>query len=187
MNAITPHSLHDDLAFTYTHHRHELVRALARRHPHLCRGRLEDAVGAAFLQAFERPRAFEQAASRGPEALRRFFHLVARRQLRTETKRKCEQAEQAMSDQPVLGGHETTPEAEAIAQELAARLDTLLDEASHRYGRGQKPELRRALEARLTEGGTDTAHARAHGVRREYLLRARHWLTAQMVPSADHG
>lgn len=71
--------------------------------------------------------------------------------------------------------HAITPCVIACAHQDMQRAMCLVDEAAVRFG-GRRPHaLRAALHERL-HGGTDSEAARAHGVPREYVNRAKKWI-----------
>lgn len=166
------------------HARGRLVAYLMRCYPGECRGRVEDAVGAAFLQALERPAAFEQAVSRGGTSeLVSFMHLVARRQLRQDCRRKAYRTETPVLVLPDSAGADN-PESMASARQLQQAVQRKLDEATQLYGGTKKERFRIALGDRLASGAPDTRVARSHGVPRESLCRARRWLMQEVQHAA---
>jgi DNA-directed RNA polymerase specialized sigma24 family protein len=141
---------------------------------------VEDAVATAFLQALERPAAFDRAAERGgTDELVSFMHLVARRQLRQDCRKKSFRSELHLDELPERLTADD-PESRLRANELGARVSAKLDEATLLYGGRSKDKFRVALGERLASGAPDTRVARAHGVPRENLCRARHWLMREM-------
>lgn len=163
----------------YRQHAAQLRVWLGQRYPRADHGLVEDAVSESFAQALEHPAAFLRARDSGGDAgLRRLLRVVAWRNLRAHFRKKARRWERtgvalaepqdALTPQHIVSGRQT-----------ATRVLDLVDVAASRFGGGQPEALRTALHERLT-GGTDTEAARAHGVPREYVNRAKRWIGTQL-------
>ncbi len=75
--------------------------------------------------------------------------------------------------------HAATPNTDALI--LRLQLAPLIAEAAERFCPADPEALQGALETRLQTGCSDTAVAREHGVRREYLNRARNWVRRELA------
>jgi hypothetical protein len=152
------------VAEAYTRSRERLVAYLMRCYPGCCRGRVEDAVATAFLQALERPAAFDRAAERGgTDELVSFMHLVARRQLRQDCRKKSFRSELHLDELPERLTADD-PESRLRANELGARVSAKLDEATLLYGGRSKDKFRG--RARRASRQRCPGHPRRAGPRR---------------------
>lgn len=163
----------------YRQHAATLRAWLTQRYPRADHGLVEDAVAESFVQALERPAAFLRAAqSSGETGLRRLLRVVAWRNLRAHFRKKARRQERTgmelVEPQDAL-----TPQHFVSGRQTASRVLALVDVAAARFGGTHAEALRTALHDRLG-GGTDTEAARAHGVPREYVNRAKRWIGTQL-------
>lgn len=152
---------------------------LRQCYPRADHGLVEDAVAESFVHALERPEAFTRAVQRGGRtALRRLLHRIAWRNLRGHFRKKATRLEQTGidADDPLDG---LTPQQLVSGQQTATRVLELVEVAAARFGGSRSNALRTALCERLA-GGTDTEVARAHGLPREYVNRAKLWIGSQL-------
>lgn len=161
------------LALIHQQHRARLQRALARSFPRAGQALLEDAVSDAFTDAVAKPGAFVLAwEHRGEHALLGLLRHAAWCHLRGHYRRKSSRCE-VMMELDIRDPQ--TPESVARSHEAVACVLGLVDQAAERFGGGHAHALREALYMRL-DGATDIEAARAHGVRREYVNRAKRWI-----------
>lgn len=166
-----------DLQRLHQRHATALVRALARRFPAVCEGRVEDAVATAFLQLCARPELWATFSSGDDHGAWRVLFLLAWRDLRGQCRRRSYQAEGGTLDLPAANragaGAGASPEEELRASELDARVRALVVEAARRCGGRRSGPLERALLERIYEERSDGEAASRHGLPREYVCRGR--------------
>ena len=170
----------------YRQHHAPVTRWLQRKFPGVTFAEVQDAVADTFTEALERPQAFVQADSRGgrPELVR-LLRQVAWRRLRGLRRRKAARYERlGLDDNHLERRHEITPMVEVSGRETLRRALVLVDEAAQRFGGTHAQALRQALRLRFT-GGTDTEAARACGVPREYVNRAKRWIGTRLAMSEN--
>lgn len=164
---------------TYRQYGAPLRLWLHKCYPRTDHALVEDAVSESFVHALERPELFTRAMQRGGEtALRQLFRLIAWRNLRGHLRRKAWRLERTGVDsaEPLDA---ITPQQLVSGRETATRVFELVEVAATRFGGSRSAALRTALHERLA-GGTDTEVARAHGVPREYVNRAKLWIGSQL-------
>jgi DNA-directed RNA polymerase specialized sigma24 family protein len=173
---------HRSLETLYQQQSTSLQHWLARRFPRAGSALVEDAVSDAFHDAVARPRPFENALAQGGEAaVMPLLKQVAWRHLRGHLRKKSSQRE-VMIGATVEPAHLHTPQALALGRELTAHVLALVDQAAALFGGRRRRALRAALHARLA-GSTDAEAARAHGVPREYVNRAKSWIRMRLTVS----
>jgi hypothetical protein len=164
----------------YRDHRAGLRRWLRRCFPHVCAGLIHDAVGDAFTDALdtERTQLFMTVwQTRPAAALLALIKQVAWRHLRGYLRKKNARPTARADDSIDLRG--ASPESLCMHRETLQRVSALIDEAATRLG-GRRPQaLHAALHTRLG-GDSDAAAARAHGVPREYVNRAKRWIATRL-------
>lgn len=140
--------------------------------PRLCSGRVEDAVGNAYLAAYENPLGLDRAYRRDPGIGLAWMKVVAWRAARNSCARHGFRKEFGTEH---LESISAAPPSEVPLGRLKNHLDRLLDEAVATSGGADREAIRDALVDRLGTGDADTAVAERHPatVRREYLNRAR--------------
>lgn len=144
--------------------------------PRADHGLVEDAVADSFVHVLERPDVFVHTLEDGGESA--LLRLIAWRNLRGHFRRKARQCEH--TDVDALEPEDAlTPQQIASGRQTATRVCELIDAAAVRFGGNRSDALRTALHDRLG-GGTDTEAARAHGLPREYVNRAKRWLGTQL-------
>jgi DNA-directed RNA polymerase specialized sigma24 family protein len=155
---------------------------LARRFPGAGSALVEDAVSDAFHDAVARPLPFANALAQGGQAaVMPLLKQVAWRHLRGHLRKKSSRCE-LMIDATREPIHPCTPQELVLGRELTAHVLALVDQAAALHGGRRKRALRAALLDRLA-GSTDTEAARVHGVRREYVNRAMHWIRRHLAVS----
>jgi hypothetical protein len=162
----------------YRGHEPMLRRWLQRCFPRTPPALVRDAVADAFLDALQEPRSLVTALEQsGEPALYRCLKQAAWRRLRGHLRKSSTRCEvNGCAAEP---RDASTPESIYRSREILVRVFGLIDEAAARHGGRRCDALRSALHARLG-GGTDAEVARAHGVPREYLNRARRWIASQL-------
>lgn len=169
---------HSTLALLYRQHWQPLQQWLARHFPRTSAALVEDAVSDAFHDALACPASFAPAWKRDDHsALVRLLRQVAWRRLRGRLRKKSSQCE--VSSEAIEALDVDTPDVLASSRELTLRVHQLVDQAALRFGGNRSQALRAALHDRL-EGGTDTEAARAHGIPREYVNRAKRWIAMEL-------
>lgn len=163
-----------------------LERTLSRRYSGVCRGRIEDAVAAAFAELCANHTLWAGFAPGDDHGAWRLLYLLAWRQLRGQCRLRSFRAEVGMLE--LLAANTATvasgpsPEQSASASELDAWVRRLIVEAARCCG-GRRPEpLEQALLERIFEERTDVEVAARHGVPREYVGRGRGWLARAIEP-----
>lgn len=161
------------LALISQQHRAQLQRSLARSFPRAGEALLEDAVSDAITDAVAKPDAFLHAwEHRGEGALLGLLRHAAWCHLRGHYRRKASRCEVRLE---IDLRDPQTPESVVRGRESMAKVLALVDQAAERFGGSRPQDLREALYTRL-DGATDIEAARAHGVRREYVNRAKRWI-----------
>lgn len=172
---------HSTVAILYQQQWMPLQQWLARHFPRTSAALVEDAVSDAFHDALAYPASFTPAWKRDDHpALVRLLRQVAWRRLRGRLRKKSSQCE--VSSDVIEPLDVATPDVLASSRELTLRVHRLVDQAARRFGGTRSQALRAALYERL-EGGTDTEAARAHGVPREYVNRAKRWIATHLFLS----
>lgn len=172
-----PHIILDDLARSTP----ELQSRLRRHFPTTCSGHIEDAVQHALVVACADPDpVLERWATGGVDAALKLLTTIAWRFLRGHWRRAETRSSVSSANAAEAATLVPSPEAHAAGVKTAQLVDSLIIEASERFGSSDPLALAAALRARLYEGGTDSGVARAFAVRREYINRARRWIGAQL-------
>lgn len=172
---------HDQLESIYRRHNGAILGWLQRQFPRTSHARVQDAVADAFTEALESPERYRRALDDGGDGeLIRLLRQVAWRGLRGHHRRKSTRCElldhEGVAMEPT---HSVTPLRVLSGKRELARTLTLVDQAAQRFGGTRSNALRAALHARVT-GISDAEAARAHGVPREYVNRAKRWIGAQL-------
>jgi DNA-directed RNA polymerase specialized sigma24 family protein len=158
--------MHQPFATVAAHQHRGLLNYLCAHFPRTDPEHLRDALQDAFLDALERPHAFERAFASGGEA--NLFGLM-----RCVAWRKARRATQVRPHAPLEAlAERAQPAGQALATTLALRVETAVRDAVQRFGHGQKACLRQALEYRIASGCTDTEAAERFNIPREYVNRA---------------
>ncbi|WP_428267064.1 hypothetical protein [Haliangium sp.] len=110
--------------------------------------------------------------------MRKLLYRVAWCHRRAYYRRKTRHAECCFrpAHEPVDG---CTPQRILLGRELASELKHLTAAAAKRHGGARAGALELALHDRLA-GDSDTESARAHGIPREYVNRAKRWVGARL-------
>jgi DNA-directed RNA polymerase specialized sigma24 family protein len=152
---------------------------LQKCYPRADHGLVEDAVADSFIFALESPAVFARAMQAGGErAVRRLLRLIAWRNLRGHFRKKATRLERTSTD-AADRSDTMTPHELVSGQQTARCVFDLVDVAAVRFGGGRSDALRTALHDRLG-GITDAEAARAHGLPREYVNRAKRWIGSQL-------
>lgn len=171
--AISPHRLLVEEA--YLRYAMPLRLWLRQCYPRADEALVEDAVADAFVHALERPEVFVRTMDDGGRGtLWPLFRTIAWRNLRGHFRKKARRWESPGIDDAAPQSAQT-PQDIVASREIATRVLELIDVAAVRFGGSRPDALRTALHERLA-GGTDTDAARAHGVPREYVNRAKRWI-----------
>lgn len=140
--------------------------------PRVCPSLIEDAAQEAFVCALEHPDRFERAHAEGGMArVEGLCRTIAWRAARGRLARHSTRFEVG-GDALQQSAARREPGQEIVA-DVRMRLDAMLDAAVQRHAPACPTEVRAAVIDRVLSGETDTAVARRHGVRREYLNRVR--------------
>lgn len=160
--------------------RRALLAGLCRRFPGLGRELVEDAVQNAALELLASPTVLPGAWSRGGVVeIRRVLMVAAWRGcLRALTGPRARR-ELLLERLPESGGP-ADPESLLLCREVERAVEVALGRAARRHGGRRAPQLAAALAARLGADETDTEVARAYGVPRETLNRAKNWMAEQL-------
>jgi len=161
---------------SYRRYSTPLRQWLRQCYPRADHGLVEDAVADSFVHVLERPDAFARAMEDGGESA--LLRLIAWRNLRGHFRKKARQCERTDVDAVEQPGA-LTPHQIVSGRQTVTRVCELIDAAAVRFGGSRSEALRTALHDRLA-GGTDTEAARAHGLPREYVNRAKRWLGTQL-------
>lgn len=164
-------------AALYLQHHAGLVRVLQRRYPTTCSGRVEDAVEDAFAAALANPALGARLCAASERESWGLLYKIAWRGLRGQRRRRGFQDECPLADpeleQASPTWREHSPEAAALTSDMARRVLTLIPGAAATHGKSQVDRVALALRARLEDGLDDGEAARAFGVPREYVNRAK--------------
>lgn len=160
------------------------LRQYVQRHfPRVCGSICEDAVQDAFLAALEHPERFTAAYLQGGlprvEGLCRTIAWRAARGRLMRCSARYEVGGEALSM-----GSDLQPAGQELLVDAALHLDRLIDGAVARHAPGSAERVRAAVVDRMLGGGTDTAVALRHGVRREYINRSRRDVERQLWGAA---
>ena len=172
---------HDLLESIYRRRRGELIDWLQRQFPRTSHALVQDAVADVFTEALESPDRFRRALDQGGRGeLIRMIRVVAWRGLRGHHRRKSTRCEllgqEGVATEPC---DPVTPLRVLSGKQELARTLSLVEQAALRFGGTRPNALRAALRARVA-GVSDSEAARAHGVPREYVNRAKRWIGAQL-------
>ncbi|MCG8418431.1 MAG: hypothetical protein MJE77_10855 [Proteobacteria bacterium] len=178
------HAHREQVEYIYRRHYLSVVAWLQRKFPGTPHANVQDAVADAFTEALARPSSFHDAwRAGGDPALIRLIRQAAWRHLRGYWRKKSTRHELLSRtqefDEP---SHCLTPLVEASSQQILAHTLRLVDAAAVRFGGKHSRKLRSALHTRLI-GNSDTEAARACGVPREYVNRAKRWIRSQLRTS----
>jgi DNA-directed RNA polymerase specialized sigma24 family protein len=160
------------------------LRQYVQRHfPRVCTSICEDAVQDAFVAALEHPERFTAAYQQGGMLrVEGLCRTIAWRAARGRLVRSSSRFE--------LGGEALTwcnaiqPPGQELLVDAALHLDGLIDGAVARHAPASAERVRAAVVDRMLGGGTDTAVALRHGVRREYINRSRRDVERQLWGAA---
>lgn len=157
-----------------------LVGRLRRHYPTSCPSLVADAVHDAFVEVLRRPSSAAQRwRDQGEVGVVHLLALIGWRKLRAHWRRKAHRVELGVPCWTLV------PAAVDAGQEtvvgLLRRLGPALDLAVSRCGAADPAPVRAALEDKLRTGDPDTVVAKRHGVRREYLNRAKRHLEADLL------
>ncbi len=162
--------MHETITTTFVHQRTDLHRYLRFRFPYLTAEQIEDTTAAAYVDALERPEAFEQRLEQsGLSGLTALFRCVVWRKARGHLRRLSSQRERLVCELPVV----SVPPGQEVAQCFSGRFETLLRQAASLFGAVNHAPLQQALEDKFATGDSDTAVAARHSLPREYLNQAK--------------
>lgn len=156
-----------------------LLRYLRFHFPRVCGGSHEDAAQEAFVAALRFPERIEEARLRGGlPAVERLCRTIAWRAARARLVRGS--ARREVGGQALEAGEVAYWGGQEWSAELCLHLEPRLRAAAATVAPVHAASLQVALRERLTEGGSDTEVAARHGLRREYLNRARRQVEAEL-------
>lgn len=159
----------------YEDQREALLIYLRARFPKAPTELLQDAVQDCFLEALEKPHAFDEAQRSA--RLSGLLRCVAWRKLRGRLVRGAGRFEVSMRTLPAHGRQP----GQALVADVKPRVKALLWQAAQRFG-GSDPELlHAALLHRFYTGDSDTKVAQAFGIRREPLNRAKRFVLSELL------
>ncbi len=154
----------------------KLERYVQTKFPLLCRGHIEDAVSAVGVALVSNPTYFQMIYDpKDPSRLLGLFKRVAWRAARATTRRRAYSAERAFEHEDDV--HLGLDAAQPLTLALRRDLEAVLREACTQASAPQTERLVVAVTDQLFGGGTDGEVAERHGVRREYVNRARQQVT----------
>lgn len=166
------------VAELFRHQESRLRAALRRAFPNICLGRVEDAISNAFLEVLEHPNLLESITLSNEATAFCLLYRIAWCDLRGQWRRRSYQLELSLAPtegaaaRDVAGPH--SADDLVVTRRLLARVEQLIEQAGAMFSRHAPERLSGALRARL-DGLTDGQAAKAWGVRREPVNRARLW------------
>lgn len=151
--------------------------------PGLCRGHVEDAVGAVALALVTNPAYYMRAYDpKNPARLLGLFKCVAQRAARGTTRRRSFSAERAFEhEDDVLLGHDG---AQYTILALRRDLDRVIQLAAKKTSEPQAEGVEAAIREKLITGATDSEVAEQYDVRREYVNRGSNHVAVHFVGEA---
>jgi hypothetical protein len=164
----------------YVKARPKLEAYLRVEWPQLCRGHIEDAVGAVGLALVTNPTYFMMVHDpQNPKKLNGLFKRVAWCAARATVRRRSFSAERGFEheDDATLGLDATQPLSLALDRDLPK----IVHEEALETSATQATPITAAVLDQLQNGGTDSEVAERHGVRREYLNRTRQRVTRHFI------
>lgn len=169
----------------YRKHQASLVCTLQGRYRSTCPGRVEDAVEDAFTAVLASPSLGARLNTADERESWRLLYQIAWRGLRGQRRRRAFHDERPLGDEELElaspAWREHSPESAAITADLSRRVLTLIPGAAMAHGKGHADRVALALRARLEDGLDDGEAARAFGVPREYVNRAKRHLQLQVA------
>ncbi|MCB9796286.1 MAG: hypothetical protein H6741_26630 [Alphaproteobacteria bacterium] len=160
----------------YQDQREDLLAYLRARFPRTPHELLQDAVQDCFLEALEKPAAFDAARACSMSRLCGLLRCVAWRKLRGRLSRGAGRFEVGLEALPLCA---QLP-GQAVAADVGPRVAGLLREAAAQFGGAEPEVLHAALVQRFLSGESDTQVAQAFGLRREPLNRAKRFVLAEL-------
>lgn len=170
------------VAEAFKQHEAHLCRWLAGRFPRVQAALIDEAIADTFVVICEGPERFIHVARRdGQGGLLRLLCCVARRQLRGRLRRPVASNEHLMAEPEQRGFYEVDAALQARAD--LQRCAEMIAPAARRFGGKSADALACALGRRFA-GDSDVGAARAFGVPRDYVRRARHWIRGRVSSEA---
>lgn len=170
----------------YVRAKPKLERYVQAKFPRLCRGHVEDAVSAVGLALVMNPTTFQMLHNlKDPSRLLGLFKRVAWRAARATVRRRAYSAERAFEHEDDV--HLGLDAAQPLTLALRRDLEKIVREAATETSPPQTERLAAAVMDQLYGGGTDGEVAERHGVRREYVNRARQQVTRHFVSPPPSG
>lgn len=183
MEEIELRSWHPSVAELYRAVMPWLGAYVQRHFPRVCPSLAEDAAQEAFLCALEHPERFERAwLEGGMPRVEGLCRTIAWRSARGRLARHGTRREVGGEALQLLAA--MRPPGQELVAEARLRLDAMLDAAVARHAPACAPQVRAAVVDRVMSGDSDSLVAHRHGVRREYLNRARREVERGLLEAA---
>lgn len=151
--------------------------------PRMCASHIQDAVQEVYLSALEHPERFARAWEEGGwSRVEGLCKVIAWRSARGRWKRHSTHRELGGDALRAHPGATLPPQPVVAAYHL--HLEATLEAALHRAAPACVAQTRAAVLDRFHSGDSDTAVARRHGIRREYLNRVKREVQRALLEEA---